>query len=261
MITVRPWKKEEIDFLKRNYTILGPSALIDILGRNKSSITHKAYRLGLEYGIVNSNKRRKNSWNFSGWSYELGYIAGVYVGDGDLYSKQNNGARFRLSVIDQDFALTVKNMLYTVTGYNANMSYRQKKSTNYYETTLCNVDFCNWLVNYFGPANYKSMFYIDDPLASMGFIEGIADSEGAFQGKSIIIRMCMNLKPLETMCNIIHGFKFRSHHKGAHTIGEWGTDSFGRKMNSFSISKNEYNRLGFGTYIQRKSNGLLYKFC
>lgn len=246
------YSKQELELIIQNYSNKGPTWLSSQLGISMKTISKKARRMGLYRGQAKANKDRANSWQFTEWSYDLGYIIGVYLGDGNIYQVPNQTSYFRLSVVDKDFCEATNYKIKKVTGFEGNINFESSKQQ--WVLNFCNKDFCNWLIDNFGPAKYKQIKMLPTLEANKGMIEGLFDSEGTIDKTIFNLRISGDLSFLPIVCqqlNIIHG----PLHKGIRKE-KWQSDNFF----GYSISIKEYTKAGLGTYIKRKAiNGLVYK--
>jgi len=247
----RKWTSEEEQILIESYSMIGPKVLAEQLNRNLKSVSKKAIKLGLSRGIAQGNSSRKNTWKFTNWSYDLGYIVGVYLGDGNIYTTKRNSSYFRLSVIDKDFCEAVQTKLKKLTGYSSSLKFNKERKQ--WTLTFCNRDFVEWIRINFGGANNKRQKVLPLKEANKGMIEGIFDSEGTVIRYSFIIRMQDNMASLQWIL-----FKQLGVTRGP-------SNKSGRKLNysnlySVTVSNREYTRVGLGTYIKHKAkNGIIYK--
>ena len=250
-MTKYKYTPEELDLIYQNYSSEGPKWLGERLGLSLKTVSKKARRMGLYRGQVAANQKRKHSWQFKEWSYDLGYIVGVYLGDGNVWQVENSTSYFRLSVIDKDFCEATQDKIYKEIGVLG--SIRPRKN-NQYCLTICNVDFCSWLVKNFGPAKHKRIRLLPILEANKGMIEGLIDSEGSISKSSISLRMDGNLAIVQEICNQLHIQPGRGHKGVRQEL--WQSPTF----QGYSISIKEYTKAGLGTYIKRKAiNGLCYK--
>jgi hypothetical protein len=258
----KEFDQEEIDFIAKNYMDMGPWKIADILGRTRSSITHKAYRLGLIRGVDKSNHERRNAWGFDGsWTYDLGYVIGTYLGDGNIYIPEDThagGGYIRLSCIDKEFCEAFGSKITAITGLSGVIDKEKEAEGNRQEQwryRLCNKDIAQWFVDEFGGPKEKRIRLLPNIEANKGMIEGLFDSEGTIAGYQFTIRMAGNLEPVKEIFNML-GVKHNKRHKGVREEKWSPTEG----MAGYSISIKEYIRLGFGTYIKRKAkNGIPYK--
>lgn len=248
--------QDELLYIRNNYSDLGPTIIAKKLNKSMKYISKKAMQLGLYRGVANSNTARRNKWSFNNhWSYNLGYICGVYLGDGNV---NTNTDYFRLSVIDKDFAKATQFKLQNIVPFKSNIKLNKNKKQ--WRLDLCNTDFANWLVKEFGSANNKIIKLLPTLEANMGMLEGLMDSEGTHnQTYTLCLRMCADLILLETICNQL-GIQRGPQHKGVR-LQKWQHKSKqGMDMYAYSISIKEWTRVGLGTYIKRKAkNGVIYK--
>jgi intein-encoded DNA endonuclease-like protein len=259
------WTDKEIAFLIENYTNLGPTKIGNDLGRPMKLVSKKALQLGLARGIAAGNASRRNAWAFTGWSYDLGYTTGVYLGDGNVW-QSGRGDYFRLSVVDNDFALATKNKLESATGYEAYLSSTPKANERCQDqvtVTLSNTDFAAWLVQEFGPAKRKQMKVLPTLEACRGLVEGFADSEGSFNNQTISIRAYMDLKPLATMLHMLGVNRLNNNGKPIGkpriTVNQnTYSANLDHYLNGINISPKEWLAGGLGTYIKRKAIGIPY---
>lgn len=248
----KEWTKEEVDLLVSRYSSDGPVVLGRQLDRTMQSVCKKARKLGLSRGVSAGNNARKNSWEFSGWSYDLGYIVGVYLGDGNIYKGRTSrdAVYFRHASIDKEFCEATKDKIEQITGYSGSIKWVEQKKQ--YVFTFANRDFVEWLGQNFGWANNKRIQVLPSLEANKGMLEGLTDSEGTISKYTTIIRMKDNLYPIETICNMLGIAKGRMS-KGNHLQKSTG-------LFMYSISNKEYTQVGLRTYIKRKAkNGILLK--
>jgi len=76
------WTKKEIDLLIKNYPI-NPEVYKLFSNRTKSSINHKAHKLGLKR-IQRSGKYTLDANFFDKWSPEVAYVFGLFCSDGNV---------------------------------------------------------------------------------------------------------------------------------------------------------------------------------
>jgi hypothetical protein len=242
--------QEQKAFLIENYSQLGPKKIGELFNCPMKYISKIALSLGAHRGVAAGNIARKRPWDFTGWSYDLGYICGVYLGDGNCFRSHGHGDYFRLSVIDYDFCLNTLIKFKTLTGKEGSIKQHKDKWT----FTFCNTDFVDWLVATFGLAKNKTILYLPSLTVNMGMLEGFIDSEGTITKCSI--KLCMNgdLKPVESICQELL-IKRRATHGGI-TNENWEGPNF----KGYAIATKEYVRVGLGTYIKRKAlYGIPYK--
>jgi len=242
--------EKEVEYIIENYSTLGPKQIAKDLNCSLNNIRHQQRQLGLFRGVLASNKSRKNDWKFKEWSYDLGYIIGVYLGDGHIQKTSKGNWYFRLTVIDKDFCEITAARIKEITGYDS--SIRQFKSREgMYVMTFSNNDFCLRIKENFGGAKEKRLYMLPDMEANKGMMEGLFDSDGTSQGYTVMIRLFQNLQPLQniiTRLGIKQGGKSKGAHKGYEGIG------------SLSFPIKEYTRVGLGTYVKRKAkNGIVHK--
>ena len=251
----REWTKEEEKILFESYAIVGPKKLGESLNRTMTSVVSRASKLGLRRGVAASNHDRRNIWKFTEWSYDLGYIVGVYLGDGNIHINQHCGY-FRLGVIDKDFCEATISKLKKITGYNSSLKQYPPKPPGKYPQwllTFSNRDFVRWLEKNFGGPKKKRISVLPTLEANKGMVEGLFDSEGTVLQYSSTIRMQDPMSPLKWILfeqlGIVRGF----HNKGGHKLKY-------HNLYSLSVSNKEYTRVGLGTYIKRKAkHGIVYK--
>lgn len=243
------WQQEEIRLLIEEYSRKGPKSLAATLGRTTGGVYAKAKSLGLSRGISAGNRSRRNKWRFTGWSYDLGYIAGVYLGDGNIYQGGESNY-FRLTSIDQDFCEATKHKIMMITGYQANIKYDTKRQQ--FRLVFCNKDFVDWLRKTFGGPRDKSIVVLPNKQANMGLIEGLFDSEGTVTKYSFCLRMQGNITPLLYIIFSELGVEPGPNNNSGQTLKY-------NNLSSLTISNKEYTRVGLRTYIKRKSkNGILH---
>lgn len=249
---------EEEQMLIRDYATLGPTILACRLNRDSKAISLKARKMGLSRGITAGAQLRKRPWHFEEWSYELGYVVGVYLGDGNIYVKPEGGGYFRLSVVDRDFCEAVQKKLLVLTGIAGSIKPIPSKVPTWSDKwvyTLCNKDFVAWLRDSFGGANEKRLVNLPSLEANKGMLEGLADSEGTVSRYSIDIRMKGDLSVLADICDSL-GIKRGHRHVGVRDEQWYGDPSF----RGYTISIAEFTRVGLGLHITRKAiNGIQYK--
>jgi hypothetical protein len=247
---------EEVAYILENFERDGPKKVGERLGRSMKVISRKARRLGLFRGASKSSSERKNHWTFDEWDYHLGYLVGVYLGDGNVWNKAN----FRLFTIDEDFARTTASKVKRLTGYEASVKYYDSRAQ--WVMSFCNVDFARWMVGSFGPANGKIIKVLPSIEANKGMLEGLFDSEGTAQQYSLSIRMYGDLTPIDTICtalSIKHGGRFKGISQQRWCNRKRGEET--EYLSGYTISISEWNRAGLGTYISRKSkNGIRLKY-
>lgn len=247
----RKWSKEEIKILLDQYESNGPKSLESLLNRSMKSISKKAISLGLKRGIAAGNISRKNNWVFTEWSYDLGYIVGTYLGDGNIWTQENQVSYFRLTVIDKDFCEAIQSKIKTITGHSSSLKWIE--SRDIWCLTFANKDFVDWLRNNFGGAKEKRIQLLPCKEANKGMIEGLFDSEGTVSKYTFCCRMSGNLKPIQYIIYKELGIEKGPLNKGGHMLSH--NDLF-----SISISNKEYTKAELGTYIKRKAkNGIRYK--
>lgn len=250
---MKRWTEDQINILIKQYQSKGPKLLVPILDRSLKTISKKARRLGLSRGVSRGNKHRANSWQFSSWTYDIGYIVGTYLGDGNLYIKPNQTAYFKLDVIDQDFCQAVSSKIKKEIGYSGSIVKSSKEGSWTYR--ICNKDFVYWLRDEFGGPKNKTIKLLPTIESNKGMIEGLFDSEGTVTRYIYNLRMTGGIKVVEKICqqlNIQHG----PLHKGIKSETWQSPDSF----QGYSISNKEYTKAGLGTYIKRKAkHGLVLK--
>lgn len=250
------FNEEMILFLKENYFILGPKQIGEIFNFPIKIVCKKARKLNLERGITKGAELRKNKWEFKEYSYELGYLIGVYLGDGNCYiddKTKNKSGYFRLGVIDEDFADTVKFFLEKITGYKVSKTLqisKKKNIQNKYIITFCNRDFVRFLIKEFGPANKKIFKFLPTEEGNKGLVEGLFDSEGTVNGKRWIIRMYMDIE------NIKNISFFKNIKRNKNYINKPNLNKLSKQnipFYSFSVPIKYWNNIGLGTYIKRKA--------
>lgn len=255
----------QLSFLKNNYSKLGPKAIAIRFAERPAYISKVARKLGLYRGIAAGNTSRKNIWIFNDkWTYDIGYLIGVYLGDGTVYVKDNRAQYFRLTVIDKDWTQSVQSKIKDLTGMDTSIVKRKKRKATtkpQYCMTFANKDFASWLIGEFGCANNKIIRVLPTKEANKGMLEGLMDSEGTHcKGYTLSLRMCSDLEPIQSICDdlgIIRG----PQHRGIR-IQNWHKKSSKQQvpMYAYSISIKEWTRVGLGTYIKRKAkHGVLYK--
>lgn len=246
------WTQSEIELLMERYSNEGPKALVSVLNRNLKTISKKAVSLGLKRSVAAGNISRANHWSFEQWSYSLGYVVGVYLGDGNIYIKPNQTAYFKLDVIDQDFCKATQYHLYQVTGLKG--SIRESKQ-HHWIYRLCNKSFVYWLRDNFGGPKNKTIKLLPNMEANKGMIEGLYDSEGTVGNFSFNLRMSGDLLVIQTIFQQLE-VRHPNQHKGVRPERWFPSLDF----QGYSISNKEYTRIGLGTYINRKAvHGLIYK--
>jgi hypothetical protein len=254
----KPYTDEEEAILIRDYAKLGPRILADRLGRQSQAVSLKARKMGLYRGVEAGNVSRKRSWRFNEWSYDLGYIVGVYLGDGNLHIKPEGGGYFRLNVVDRDFCEATQSKLYALVGVLGSIkpiASTRPTWSDKWVYTLCNKDFVTWLRDSFGGPGDKCLAVLPDPEANKGMLEGLVDSEGTVGRYSIEIRMKGNLSVLASICDQL-GIQRGQRHTGVRDENWYGDSAF----KGFAISIAEFTRVGLGTHILRKAiNGMRYK--
>jgi hypothetical protein len=207
-------------------------------------------------GVAASNRERRNKWEFKNWSYDLGYLVGVYLGDGNVYLVENQTGYFRLSSIDKDFCSAVQKKILSLTGYNSSIHWYE--SRRQWVLSFCNSDFARWLVKTFGRAKKKRIKTLPSLEANKGLIEGIFDSESTVIKYTTIVRMKGNLDPIRKVLK--EQFKIRIGDKNISMKSRACSIINGDRLDRISISCKEYTRMGLGSYIKRKAiNGILYK--
>ena len=190
------------------------------------------------------------------WSYDLGFIAGVYLGDGNISFGGRPGGSFNLSSIDKDFVEATRQKIKKVTNYSCNL--RWNKIKKQWMLSFCNRDFVEWLAINFGIAGKKKIKVLPTIEANKGLLEGIMDSEGTSNRYSMKIRMYSNLASIVSICNLL-GIRRGPQHKGI-SNENWFSDKSSKNMEGYSISIKEWTKVGLGTYIKRKAkHGINYK--
>jgi hypothetical protein len=78
----------------------------------------------------------------------MAYLLGVYLGDGNVYSRCMNAhlsyKTFSLQVIDKDFAVKTKECI-ELLGYTVNFGEYVRKKRIYYQVSCNDYILCNWL--------------------------------------------------------------------------------------------------------------------
>lgn len=245
------WTDKRIEILIQDYSIVGPKLLAKRFNTSRQTIWRKAKTFGLRRDTLISNKERRNKWKFKEWSYDLGYIVGVYLGDGNIYTTKRSSRYFRLSVIDKDFCIAIQQKIESITGYKSTLKFYPKRSQ--WCLTFSNADFVRWLEKNFGPAKHKKIKILPSKDANKGMIEGIFDSEGTVIDYSIVTRMQGNINPLLWIAFSQLGIQKPKQNKSGKKLKY-------KNLSSITISIKEYSRVGLGTYIKRKAkHGLVYK--
>jgi hypothetical protein len=248
---MKRWTEEELSLLADKYSKLGPKKLSKIIDRTMKSISAKAIQIGLSRGIAAGNHNRRNKWKFDDWSYDLGYIVGVYLGDGNIYTTSRNSSYFRLSVIDKDFCEATALKIEKITGYKTTLHFNEAKSQ--WTLTFSNRDFVEWLRENFGGPKHKRIPILPDSSANKGMIEGLFDSEGTVNRYCFLIRMQDHMKSLEWILFTQLGIKKGPLNKGRYKLNY-------HSLYNITVSSHEYTRVGLGTYVRRKAkNGIVYK--
>jgi hypothetical protein len=248
---MKRWTDKELLLLTTKYSEIGPKELSSILNRTVKSISAKAIQVGLSRGVEAGNRNRRNKWEFTNWSYDLGYIVGVYLGDGNIYTTSRNSSYFRLSVIDKDFCMAVSTKIIKTTGHKATLHFNKTK--NQWILTFSNRDFVAWLRKTFGGPKKKRIPILPDIEANKGMVEGLFDSEGTVSKYNFRIRMQDEMKSLKWILFNQLKIKTGPLNKGGHKTKQ-------NDLHSINISNREYTRVGLGTYIKRKAkNNIIYK--
>lgn len=264
----KPWTQEELTYLINHYAVMGPKSIGLVLERPMKQVSKKAMKMGLWRGAKAARQLTRNKWQFENWSYELGYILGVYLGDGNVWITKSGGY-FRLNVIDEDFALATKHALEKVSGYSATIHKypaRTERNQEQFCVRLCNMDFIEWLVGCCGKAKQKRIPVLTDLDAIKGLLEGFSDSEGTMTDTSIMIRAYMDLEPLSTMMwqldiNRLYKWGVRDGRVKVNQSHLY-SENLGEHMRGISVSTREWSRAGLGTYIARKAKNIPFKsFC
>lgn len=249
----KQWSKEEVQVLLDSYESQGPKLLSRVLNRTMSSVSKKARSLGLKRSVAVSNMSRKNSWEFKEWSYDLGYVVGAYLGDGNIWTKDKQVSYFRLNVIDKDFCEAVRLKLKRITGYESSIKWYDSKKI--WCLTFSNKDFVSWLRDNFGGAKEKRIVLLPNKESNKGMIEGLFDSEGTVTKYCFCCRMSGNLRPLQYILYQQLEIKKGPLNRGGHQLKY-------NNLFNLTVSNKEYTKVGLGTYIKRKAkNGILYKTC
>jgi len=98
----RKWEPKDINFLIKNYTLLGPEKCAGLLNRSKSSICTKAFELGIKVNIKDKTRRfiehfpqkNNNEYNVNPDTFisvsipESAYLLGFIWADGCVVKKQ-----------------------------------------------------------------------------------------------------------------------------------------------------------------------------
>lgn len=246
------YSDNELSFIQENYMSKGPKWISEQLNLCIKSVSKKARRMGLYRGIAAGNIARKNIWSFQEWSYDLGYLVGVYLGDGNIWQKNHVTSYYRLSVIDKDFCEAVQKKILKVTNYKSYISFQTSRQQ--WVLNFSNKDFCDWMITNFGPAKAKRISSLPTLEANKGMTEGLFDSEGTVDRYIFQIRMHGDLSYLPLFCKQL-GIQHGPLHKGIRDES-WQDEQF----HGYSISNKEYAKVGLGTYIKRKAiNGIPYK--
>ena len=203
-------------------------------------VCKKARRLGLYRGQWAPNKV---SWSFKEWTPELAYVAGVYIGDGNVYLKNGSANYFRHSSIDRDFVENTYHALRTATGLTG--SIRPIKQNSQFCLTVCNKDFATWLVSMCGPARKKIAPDLDD--LNFWVMQGLWDSDGTASKYSMGVRSSANYEATARWVtrSLELGGRNTGYHKGY------------MNLNTLYWPIQEWTRLGMGTFVSRKTkNGI-----
>jgi intein-encoded DNA endonuclease-like protein len=192
------WSKQEIGFLKDNYTKYSYKNLAEKIGRTENSVKHRISRLG----------EKKFIYNFK-ITGELSYILGVMFGDGYISNRY-----VLLKVKDFDFAeIFNKNMSVILNRKPTKIFTNISNGRKYFMVSFGSASFIKW----FKSKKFEDIKKIVDNHPKE-FIRGFSDSEGSCgiytskNKKYYSIRIAnKNLEILRYIQNKLLEFGIKSH--------------------------------------------------
>jgi hypothetical protein len=134
----------------------------------------------------------KNKLDLSIMSYDLGYVIGVYLGDGWIHTRKDDRSKqIGLSVIDKDFAEKFRCSVRAIGGSDREVTWRERDTEiggkkyhrKMFEYVLGFTELCNWLLNTFKKKEHIPSWICASTTPMKfkhGVLEGALDSEGWF---------------------------------------------------------------------------------
>lgn len=176
------WTKEEEQILKAEYHLHTSKYLIERLQKSWSSISNKAWKLGLK-GM--GRERSKYEMNHTFFSYPLtpaaAWVAGFIAADGCMRTGTTNEIKIDISAADIEVLEKIKSLISYAGPIRRYSRYRK----DYAYLSLSSRQMCKDLIQNFGITNKKSLTYmIPDKLKTHPllhhFLRGFMDGDGSY---------------------------------------------------------------------------------
>lgn len=237
------WTEKEENFILKNYGIVPPIRIASYLNRSVSSISLKAFYLGVtnkyDYKYVTPSY---NENFFNVWSKELVWLVGIVLSDGHVSNSKLKSRYIQIKMCDKDVIYKIKEIIrYNKETYEYNPKNGCKIS---YTITVGGRHIWNFFTNLGMDSNksHNAIFPDSVPKRFVShLIRGVFDGDGSItinKGKYLSCRICGT----EKLINSINKH-----------INLYSTIHSNREKTNFIVQYTGKNALSFLDFIYKDS--------